>query len=107
MDALTFSEFRSANDKRASEWTKDATLLFRGIELAGETGEACNVIKKIERERMGDVGSRASIDDLAEEIADVVICADLVAREVGFDLGEAVRQKFNKTSEKYGLATRL
>lgn len=83
------------------------SLSFRGNELAGETGEACNIIKKLERERMGQVGSRSTADALAEEIADVVICADLIAMEAGFDLSEAVRRKFNKTSEKYGLSTRL
>jgi NTP pyrophosphatase (non-canonical NTP hydrolase) len=106
---LNFEELRQANDDRAAEWQKGAevSLSFRGNELAGETGEACNVIKKIERERMGFVGSRSSLDDLAEEVADVVICADLIARDVGFDLGDAVRRKFNKTSEKYGLTTQL
>lgn len=107
--SLSFSSLRETNERRAAEWTgtDKLGLSFRGVELAGETGEACNVIKKIERENRGHVGSRASIEDLQEEIADVVICADLIAREAGFDLGEAVRRKFNKTSEKYGLSTRL
>ena len=106
---LTFAELRHANDTRQHEWDRDDRigLLFRANELAGETGEACNVVKKLERERLNIRGSRATVAQLAEELADVVICADLVAQAAGVDLGEAVARKFNATSEKMGLATRL
>lgn len=73
---------------------------------AGEVGEACNVIKKLERERHGWRGSRATVGQLAEELADVVICADLAAPAAGVDLEEAVRAT-NATSAKNNLATRL
>jgi NTP pyrophosphatase (non-canonical NTP hydrolase) len=93
---------RAANTARQKEWdpNDNITLAFRGNELAGETGEACNVIKKLERERMRIRGSRASVADLASELADVVICADLIAMHEGIDLDEAVCKKFNATSEK-------
>lgn len=100
---------RAANIARQAEWdTKgQITLAYRGNELAGEVGEACNLIKKLERERMGIAGSRASVAELAEELADVIICADLIAMQLGIDLQAAVADKFNKTSEKVGLATRM
>ncbi|MCO5077310.1 MULTISPECIES: MazG-like family protein [unclassified Chelatococcus] len=100
---------RAANVARDAEWAPDVKpdLAFRGNELAGETGEACNVIKKLERERHGWVGSRATLLDLADELADVVICADLAAMTAGIDLSGAVVRKFNATSEKNGLATRM
>jgi NTP pyrophosphatase (non-canonical NTP hydrolase) len=75
--------------------------------MAGEAGEACNEIKKLERERLGLVGSRTTLDKVAEELADVIISTDLIAMELGIDLGEAVKNKFNKTSESYGLKTRI
>jgi NTP pyrophosphatase (non-canonical NTP hydrolase) len=102
-------ELRSANFARQQEWDPDdsITLAYRGNELAGEVGEACNVIKKLERERMGIRGSRATKDALAEELADVLICLDLIAMQADIDLAEALRKKFNATSEKYGLTTRL
>lgn len=112
--ALTSSEraetLRTANIARQAEWDQDnaITLEYRGNELAGEVGEACNVIKKLARERIGIRGSRATKEQLAEELADVVICADLIAMHEGIDLlNEAVPAKFNATSEKYGLSTRL
>ena len=40
-------------------------------------------------------------------MADVVICVDLIGMEIGIDSAEAVRSKFNATSEKHGLKTRL
>lgn len=100
---------REANETRQREWDPDdrITLAYRGNELAGEVGEACNIIKKLERERMGIRGTRASAAQLAEELADVVICADLIAMQAGIDLDAAVRAKFNSTSQKYGLATRM
>lgn len=100
---------RSANLARQAAWCPDQVpdLSFRGNELAGETGEVCNVIKKLERERLGWRGSRDTKEHLAEELADVVICADLCALSAGIDLNEAVVAKFNATSEKVGLPQRL
>lgn len=106
---MSLEALRVANETRQKEWDKDdrITLSYRGNELAGEVGEACNVIKKLDRERMGIRGSRATVEQLAEELADVVICVDLVAMAAGIDLASAVRDKFNKTSIKYGLATMM
>lgn len=101
-------KLREANIKRVEEWTPGGvSLSFRGNELAGETGEACNFIKKIERERMGVAGSKATVSDLAKELADVIICADLIAMEEGIDLAAAIESKFNETSSKYGLKTKI
>ena len=82
------TSLRSANRARQAVWDKGdrLSLSYRGNELGGEVGEALNFIKKLERERMGLVGSRGSIQDLSEELGDVVICADLVAMARGIDL---------------------
>ncbi len=96
---------RVANILREKEWNPAGaiTLEYRGNELAGEVGEACNIIKKIARERIGIRGTRATSEQLAEELADVIICVDLIAMQVGIDLEKAVVRKFNSTSERYGL----
>jgi len=109
-DYLSFNNLRTANEIRQAEWCPDQNipdLSFRGLELAGEVGEACNVMKKLERERLGWRGSRDTREHLAEELADVIICCDLVAMQSGIDLGAAVRAKFNATTEKVGLTTFL
>jgi NTP pyrophosphatase (non-canonical NTP hydrolase) len=104
-----YSNLRSANVARQAEWDEgnQLSLSFRGNELAGEVGEACNVIKKLDRERMGIKGSRDTVQHLAEELADVIICADLIAAAAGIDLEAAIRDKFNATSEKHGFKTRI
>lgn len=106
---MQFDQLRAANKQRQDEWDKDKklTLSYRGNELAGECGEACNVIKKIDRERLGIRGSRDTLEHLAEELADVIICVDLICLFEGINLAEAVRKKFNATSEKVGLKTRI
>lgn len=105
----TYATLREANIARQAEWDvgNQLSLAFRGNELAGEAGEACNVIKKLERERLGIRGSRDTVEHLAEELADVIICADLIAMHEGIDLEAAVARKFNATSEKVGLHTRM
>jgi len=109
MTMTTHTTLRAANIARQIEWDQDnqITAAYRGNELAGEVGEACNVIKKLERERLGILGSRATVGELADELADVLICADLIAMHYGIDLEAAVARKFNATSEKVGLQTRL
>jgi NTP pyrophosphatase (non-canonical NTP hydrolase) len=105
----TYPTLRQANEERQTEWDagNQLSLTYRGNELAGEVGEACNVIKKLERERLGIKGSRDTVEHLAEELADVVICTDLIAMHMGIDLQKAVRDKFNATSIKVGLKTRI
>lgn len=105
-----FKHLREANEARNIEWKGGMDVvpaLFRATELAGEVGEACNVIKKLERERMGWVGSRATLEQLGDELADIIICVDLVAMDYGLDLWGFLVRKFNATSEKVGLTTRL
>ncbi|MGH6775924.1 MazG-like family protein [Brucella tritici] len=107
---MNMVNLRAANVARDREWntgSERVSMTFRATELAGEVGEACNVIKKLERERIGLVGSRDTKVHLAEELADIVICTDLVAMDAGIDLDAAIAAKFNATSEKNGLATRL
>ncbi|GAA5655785.1 hypothetical protein Brsp06_02152 [Brucella sp. NBRC 13694] len=107
---MEHNNLRAANVARDQEWntgSERVSMTFRATELAGEVGEACNVIKKLERERIGLVGSRDTKEHLAEELADTVICTDLIAMDAGIDLDAAIAAKFNATSEKNGLSTRL
>lgn len=98
-----------ANHLRDAEMTGGKTdvfsLSFRGNELAGEVGEACNILKKLDREKMGIVGSRASPESLAEELGDIIICVALIAMDLNIDLRSATAKKFNKTSSERNLKT--
>ena len=100
---------RQVNSARLEAWEDDdkADALFHATELGGEVGEVLNVAKKLHREAMGWRGSRATVDDLAEEIGDVLICLDKLAAQFGIDLAEATTQKFDKTSDDVGLPHKL
>lgn len=81
----------------------DATL----IDLAIYTGRACNITKKLERERLGMVGSRAKLDDLRAELKDILLSVFVLAMLYEIRLDVAVAAKFNKTSDKCGLVTKM
>lgn len=100
-----YTDLAAACRDRSEFWVgdNDIPLTYWGNEMAGETGEACNEIKKLERERYGMPGSRTTKDKLASELADVIITATNAANAAGIDLNAAVIAKFNETSAKVGL----
>ena len=102
-------KLKAANIQRQREWDSDKqlSLLFYGVALAGEVGEACNIIKKFERIRLGLKGGSATVDQLAVELADIVIYADLIATRAGIDLPKVVRETFNAKSEELDFKTRI
>jgi len=81
--------------------------------MAGECGETCNVTKKMDRltdpamlgqmNKDGDLVLNDLVEKAKEEIADVVIYADLLAHRLGFNLDDAIRSKFNRTSHEHEL----
>lgn len=108
-DDLTFRRLQHVNDKRNIEWDPERKLngAFFGVELAGEVGEACNLIKKLERARLGLRGSTTTKQCLGEELADVAIVLCLVANYYNIDLENHIIPKFNETSDKLGLEEHL
>lgn len=125
VSTLNFDDLRAANIERlpqfknkkgapahslpdGSDWTP---LEWSGA-AAGEVGELTNLAKKLRR---GDAELDEVIDDdgttlreaMAKECADVVVYIDLVAKQIGVNLGEAVRAKFNEVSERAGSTVRL
>lgn len=135
-DVQYFATLREANAARQDMWDGAAgklDLAYRANELAGEVGEAlsayethmlnvldksmglakaagrmANVAKKIERERRGLRGSRATLEELADELGDVVVCVDLIARAEGLpDVERLGAAKFNKTSDKVDLPVKV
>lgn len=110
VDASTpFNNLRAANTARQAEWDPSGhtgDLDWRMNELAGEIGEVCNVLKKLHRERCGMPGSRTTVVQLAEELADVLICLDLFEMDAGLvnDLPGHLRKK---TFSSYAALTRI
>ena len=102
------NELKEAVKKRAEEWGTTITDgSYRGNELAGEAGEVCNEIKKLERTRLGLVGGKTDTSDLEDELGDLLVCATLVAVHYDLDLEKCAISKFNKTSKKHGFKTKI
>lgn len=102
-------ELREASIARTKEWQGDTNvaLSYYGNELAEEAGEVCGAIKRLERHNYGMIGGNDDITNLKEELADVIICVERIAQLYDLDLEECVKAKFNATSEKYGLSTKI
>jgi len=111
-DGLTFNTLREANTRRlpqfknakgepahskqdGSDWSLNDWLTA----VAGELGEAANLLKKIRR---GDFGINQARPELSDELADVVTYLDILAKQCGIDLGQATITKFNRVSERVG-----
>ena len=133
----SFNDLAQANRDRQAQWGggSNIDLAFRGLELGGEAGEvlevveeianvtstaarsvmasgkAQNKLKKLVRILNGiqgtSEGKHELLQDLSDELADMVICASLLANDLDIDLGEAVANKFNKTSKKVGIKVYL
>lgn len=110
----TFNDLRSLNVQRVplfghglNAWN---ALEWAGA-MCGEAGEAANVAKKLRRLQDGcnvnSVDAPSLRASLAEELADIVIYADLLAASEGIDLGAAVASKFDAVSDRVGFIPRL
>ena len=109
MSDLAFSELRAANIERCEEVfhkLNDWSPTDWACAMAGECGEACNAIKKIKRLETGTNTAKDpptyqhAVAIVADELADLVIYADLLAARLDIDLGAAVGRKFNVVSKR-------
>lgn len=110
---LTFADLRKANAERQAFWggSENWTLADWSNALAGEVGEACNVVKKLRRPMLGTVGNDYDpltyTAQLGSEIGDVLIYLDLLANAAGLDLAQCVMRAFNDKSAKLNMPVRL
>lgn len=116
-DGLTFNNLREANKARLPQFKNakgepahekedgsDWSLAEWMNAVAGELGEAANIIKKVRR---GDLTIEEARPLLSEEFADIVTYLDITSMQAGIDLGEATMDKFNKVSKRVGSNIRL
>lgn len=112
MDTLSFGELRKVNQLRHERHDDNGTERTWTLPewtnaLAGEAGELCNVAKKTRRGLKTDPTIDDARQEMAHELADIIIYADLVAQKLDIDLGAAVREKFNIVSDRRGSDLKL
>jgi NTP pyrophosphatase (non-canonical NTP hydrolase) len=109
---LDLQKFREINVERAKEGFRcydNQPITYWTTALAGEVGELCNMIKKMQRVAVGgiDGGSSYSAKDitpekLREEIGGIAIYLDLLASLLGISLEEAIMETFDAKSRQLG-----
>lgn len=105
---MNLREFSRKNRERcelAFHPLEDWSLTDWATAMAGEAGEAFNVIKKLRRGDFGadcEAGPEYAKREAAMEIADAVTYADLLCQRLGFDLSEVLAAKFNHVSRRVG-----
>lgn len=108
-DHLTFQALRAANVERCNSGAFNHTLeewppIAYACALAGEVGEACNLIKKMYR---GLESDDVATEEVEDELADAQCYLDLLAARLEINLQQAVISKFNRVSERVDSPTRL
>jgi len=109
-NGLSFNTLREANTARLPQFKNakgepahsepdgsDWSLNDWMTAVAGEVGEAANMLKKVKR---GDLTLEEARPDIAKEFADIVTYLDILAKQAGINLGDAVVSKFNEVSKK-------
>ncbi|HUU24801.1 MAG TPA: MazG-like family protein [Methyloceanibacter sp.] len=118
---LTFRQVTEANVVRCDRWhdggLNDWSVSRWALAMAGEAGEVCNAVKKLNRIEDGissisdpdrQLSTRQeSVAKIGEELADTFLYLNLLAARLGIDLQDEVIAKFNATSERYGFPERL
>ena len=114
---LSFNTLREANTARlahfknsrgelahnkadGSDWTPAQWLQA----VVGELGEYANIRKKFER---GDIDLETFMQRASDELADVQTYLDILAGQLGIDLGRATINKFNAVSRRVGSSVRI
>jgi NTP pyrophosphatase (non-canonical NTP hydrolase) len=114
---LTFSAVSGINRARCERWHPDFpndgwTGSDWSNAMAGEAGEACNVVKKLRRDDFGKVQAAADsradlVAKLATEIGDTFLYLDLLAQFYGLDMARCVIDTFNRVSIREGFPERI
>lgn len=101
---LTFARFHEVNVARSKSDIKhsnDWIPLSWGGALAGEVGELCNYLKKMSR------GDKIPKKALAHEISDIMTYLSLLSDKLDIDMEEAIVEKFNIVSKRWGSKFKL
>ena len=100
-------QLRDANIERGFDPQSDK-LSYWGNAIAGEVGELCNVIKKIERGDGVDKRDGQPLNvNLGKEAADIIIYLDIITRRQGLDLRAELVKKYNEVADERGFPQKL
>ena len=96
---LTLKQLQEINVRRSvseGHLIEDWSPTDWGCAMAGEAGEACNLLEKMLR------GEDIDVEEVGDELADVIIYVSLTYSRLGIDMSKSVTRKFNAVSDRWG-----
>ena len=90
-----FNEEADMVERAMSSVTLDGNINYAALGLAGEAGEICNKIKKIDRDKKGLITDDER-DDMKKELGDVLWYMSALASEFGISLDEIAKKNIEK-----------
>lgn len=110
-------DFQRINRIRSNKWMKsdNPPLMYFSNAMAGETGEVCNAVKKLERVINGLRNKENGVDKrnvpeleqkIANECADSIIYALLILDRLNFDAQAVISDVFDQKSIEYDFPER-
>lgn len=88
---MTMPTQRQTLEWVAERWPDHCTPAWRAVKLAEEAGEVCGAVIK-----SSEGVDRKTAEDVAQETAQLVICAMALAETVGFNLFAEVEKEYRR-----------
>lgn len=102
-DLLNFIEKQDGRLKKAYESYPDEEkrILARTVKLGEEVGELCDEILSYNSMQRKDKLDKVEKENLAREVADVLITTLLIAYSTNVDVEKALEDKIEKINERF------
>ncbi len=92
---MTFEEYQRDSRKTAKYWDAGRNIVYPTLGLAGEAGEVAEKIKKILRDRSGQIDAAAKAE-VSKELGDVLWYVAQLATELGLSLPAIAQENLDK-----------
>jgi NTP pyrophosphatase (non-canonical NTP hydrolase) len=96
---MTFDDYQ----RESADTAVYPSALFRiypTLGLCGESGEIAEKVKKLYRDRKGDVPSQRWLDDLEQEVGDVLWYLAAICRDFGISMDDAAQWNLSKLKSR-------
>lgn len=92
-----------------NDWSDDyrADVVFRALVVCASIGKVVEAVKKLLRSKRDIAGNGGNVERIAWQMVDAIVSIDSLSSKLDISLNQAIKDKFNHTSIKYGFETRL
>lgn len=86
--------------KKTGVYPETLRVIYPTLGLAGETGEVCEKIKKVYRDRNG-VFDKETIENIKLELGDVLWYVGAICRDLGIDIIDVYQKNIDKLESRF------